>query len=326
VSANLCAFAIGTETDGSIVCPANNNGIVGLKPTVGLISRSGIIPISFSQDTPGPMCRSVEDAAIALGAMTGIDPADSKTLASEGRFYRDYAQFLKKDGLKGKRIGLLKSCMGFHFKVDSLMMQNVALIKSQGAEVIELDYSLPKEVSDASFQVLLYEFKDGLNKYLQSLGPGAAVKSLTELIRFNASDSVELKHFDQQLLILANDKGELLSKEYLDALALITRETKERGIDRLLADNRLDALMIPTGSPAWKTDLVNGDHYMGGNSSVAAIPGYPSISVPMGFIGELPVGISFIGTAWSEPLLIEIAYGFEQASKVRKAPKFLVSD
>jgi amidase len=326
VSANLCTFAIGTETDGSIICPSNNNGIVGLKPTVGLISRSGIIPISFTQDTPGPMCRSVEDAAIVLGALTGIDPSDSKTLSSEGEFYNDYARFLKKDGLRGKRIGLLKEFMGFHYKVDSLMNQTVLFLKSQGVEVIVLDYALPADVSDASFQVLLYEFKDGLNKYLSRLGPSSPVKSIADLIRFNKSDSIELMYFDQKLLEMAQGKGGLESPEYLGALAKMQKGTREDGIDRLMEENRLDALIAPSGSPAWKTDLINGDHYLGGNTSLAAIAGYPSISVPMGFIDGLPVGLSFIGKAWSEPELIEIAYSFEQGTKVRKAPGFLISD
>ncbi len=326
VSANLCAFAIGTETDGSIVCPSNNNGIVGLKPTVGLISRSGIIPISFSQDTPGPMCRTVEDAAISLGVMTGIDSTDSKTLASEGKFHNNYTQFLKADGLKGKRIGLLKESMGFHYKVDLLVDQAVAYLKSQGAEVIELNYELPPEVENASFQVLLYEFKDGLNRYFQCLGPDSPIKSLEDLIRFNKTDSIELRYFDQELLEKAQEKGNLESAEYKNALLLISKETKEKGIDKLMNDNKLDALMLPTGSPAWKTDLVNGDHYMGGNSSLAAIPGYPSITVPMGFIDELPVGISFFGKAWSEPVLLEIAYGFEQGTRARRAPTYLMTD
>jgi amidase len=326
VSANLCAFAIGTETDGSIVCPANNNGIVGLKPTVGLISRTGIIPISFSQDTPGPMCRTVEDAAISLGILTGIDSSDRKTLLSEGKFHKDYVIFLKADGLKGKRIGLLKSCMGFHYKVDSLFQETVEFIKSQGAEIVELDYELPGEINEAEFQVLLYEFKDGLNKYFQSLGSEAPVKSLEELIRFNKTDTVEMRYFDQKLLTLAQEKRSLDDQAYQDALIKIRKEYQEEGIDKIMADNKLDALILPTGSPAWKTDLVNGDHYLGGNSSIAAIPGYPSITVPMGFIDELPVGVSFIGKAWSEPVLLEIAYGFEQGTRIRKAPKFIKTD
>ncbi len=322
VSANLCAFAIGTETNGSIVCPSNNNGIVGLKPTVGLISRSGIIPISFSQDTPGPMGRTVADVAIALGEMVGIDPGDIKTLESEGRFYEDYTQFLRQDGLKDKKIGLLKGSMGFHSRVDSLMMQQVSWLKEQGVEVVDLDFELPKAVEDASFQVLLFEFKDGLNKYFRSLGADAPVNNLAELITFNLSDPVELRYFDQKLLELAQAKGDLESPEYLTAIAEMLKGTREEGIDRLIREYDLDALMLPTGTPAWKTDLVNGDLYLGGNSSLAAIAGYPNITVPMGFIDGLPVGISFCSTAWSEPVLIEIAYGFEQGTKVRRAPGY----
>lgn len=323
VSANLCALAIGTETDGSIVCPSNNNGIVGLKPTVGLISRSGIIPISFTQDTPGPMGRTVEDVAISLGILTGIDSTDSKTLNSAGNYQTDYTQYLKKDGLKDKRIGLLKASMGFHYKVDTLMDQTVAYLKSQGAEIIELEFALPAGVEKASLQVLFYEFKDGLNKYFQSLGNETPVKSLSELIAFNKSDSTELRYFDQKLLETAEEKGDLESAEYKEALATMLKGTREEGIDKLMNKYSLDAIMVPTGSPAWKTDLIDGDHFMGGNSSFAAIAGYPNITVPMGFIDELPVGVSFFGRAWSEPLLLEIAYGFEQGTKIRKAPKYL---
>jgi amidase len=305
VAANLCAFAIGTETNGSIVCPSNNNGLVGLKPTVGLLSRTGIIPISFTQDTPGPMGRSVEDIAISLGALTGIDSTDSKTLSSVGKSLIDYTSYLKPDGLKGKRIGFLKKEGGFHARVDTLMNQVITQVKSQGAEVIELDYSLPASVQQASFEVLLFEFKDGLTKYFASLGEKAKVKNLRELIEFNKKDSIELRYFDQQLLVMADAKGDLQSKEYVDALTSMLKAARENGIDKLLRDNKLDALMAPTGSPAWKTDLINGDHFLGGSSSLAAIAGYPSITVPMGFVDELPVGVSFFGSAWSEPMLIE---------------------
>lgn len=325
VSANLCMLAIGTETNGSIVCPSNNNGIVGLKPTVGLISRSGIIPISFTQDTPGPMGRTVEDVAIALGSLTGVDPGDSKTLASEGKSEEDYSVYLKKDGLKGKRIGLMKDDMGFSIKVDTLIRQAVACLKAQGAEVIEV--GTPRGgTGGASYQVLLYEFKDGINKYLASLGGKAPVKNLAELIEFNKKDTVELRWFDQKIFETAQAKGGLDSKEYKEALKKILKATRENGIDKLMDENKLDALMSPTGSPAWKTDMILGDHFTGGNSSLAAIAGYPSITVPAGFIHELPVGVSFFGRAWSEPVLIEIAYAFEQASKHRRAPKFIVTD
>jgi amidase len=326
IAANLAAFAIGTETNGSIVCPSNNNGLVGLKPTVGLLSRSGIIPISFTQDTPGPMARSVEDVAVSLGVMVGIDSADSKTIASSGKYHSDYTSFLKTDGLHGKRIGLLKNSMGFHAKVDTLMKQVVADLKKQGAEVVELDFSLERSANGSSFQVLLYEFKDGLEKYFASLGDKAPVRTMQELIDFNKKDSVELRYFDQHLLEMAAAKGNLQSKEYLDALTAMLKATRENGIDKLLNENSLDALIAPTGSPAWKTDLTNGDHYIGGSSSLAAISGYPAITVPMGFIDELPVGVSFFSTAWAEPLLIEIAYAYEQSTKHRKSPKFIPSN
>jgi amidase len=325
VSANLCIIAIGTETDGSIVCPSNNNGIVGLKPTVGLISRSGIIPISFTQDTPGPMGRTVEDVAICLGALTGIDIDDPKTAASQGRSLKDYLPYLKKGGLKGKRIGLMKNDMGFSEKVDTLIRQAVASLREQGALVIEVSSPRRRTGNDA-YEVLLYEFKDGLNKYLVSLGEKAPVKNLADLISFNKKDSVELRWFDQKIFEKAQAKGGLESAEYKNALKKILKATRESGIDSIMDANRLDALMGPTGSPAWKTDHILGDHFVGGNSSLAAIAGYPSITVPAGFIENLPVGVSFYGRAWSEPVLIEIAYSFEQATNHRRRPEFVVTD
>jgi amidase len=323
VSANLCVLAIGTETNGSIVCPANNNGIVGIKPTVGLISRSGIVPISFTQDTPGPMARTVTDAVLCLGALTGEDPSDNKTLAAAGHIPADYARFLSKDGLKGKRIGLMRSTMGFHHRVDSLVMKAVDLMKSQGAEVVDLNEPLEDKIEKASMEVMLYEFKDGLNAYFSSLGRDAPVKSMHDLITFNKSDSAELRYFDQQLLEEADAKGDLNSPGYKNALATMLKGTRENGIDLMMDRHRLDAMMAPTGSPAWTTDLINGDHYLGGSSSWAAIAGYPAISVPMGMIDGLPVGISFFGRAWSEPLLIGIAYAYEQGTNFRQPPKFL---
>jgi amidase len=325
VSANLCIVAIGTETNGSIVCPSNNNGIVGIKPTVGLISRSGIVPISFTQDTPGPMGRTVEDVAITLGALTGIDSTDSKTFASQGKFFTDYTGFLKKDGLKGKRIGLFKKAMGFSDKVDTLMNKTIAYLKANGAEVVGIEFPKGLNYEDASFQVLLYEFKDGLNKYLAGHS-GSAVKNIKELIQFNKSDSIELRYFDQNILEQAEQKGDLNSKEYKKALAAMTKATKEDGIDKVMNTYRLDAIMAPTGSPAWKTDLLLGDHFAGGSSSLAAISGYPAITVPMGFIDDLPVGVTFFGRAWNESILLEIAYSYEQGTKHRKAPKYIVSD
>ncbi len=328
VSANLCMLAIGTETNGSIVCPSNNNGIVGLKPTVGLLSRSGIIPISFTQDTPGPMGRTVSDIATALGAMTGIDENDSKTVASEGKFFtgNEYTSFLKADGVKGKRIGLLKKSMGYSDKVDTLVYKAVSWLKNNGAEVIEVEMPEESKYGNASFEVLLYEFKAGLENYFASLGDDAPVRNLADLIEFNLKDSVELKYFDQKLLEMAEKKGDLDSREYKQALAKMLKATRENGIDRVMDENRLDALLAPTGSPAWKTDLILGDHFVGGSSSLAAVAGYPAITLPMGFIENLPVGITFFGRAWSEPVLLEIAYSYEQGTRHRKAPGFLLTD
>jgi amidase len=326
VSANLCMVAIGTETNGSIVCPSNNNGIVGMKPTVGLISRSGIIPISFTQDTPGPMGRTVEDVAYTLGALTGIDSSDSKTFGSQGRYLTDYSGSLKKDGLKGKRIGLFKKAMGFSDRVDTLMNRAVEFLKTNGTEVVEIEFPKGANYEDASFQVLLYEFKDGLNKYLAGSGNDSPVKSLKELIEFNKSDTIELRYFDQKLLEQAEKKGDLNSADYKKELAIMRKATREDGIDKVMNTYKIDAIIAPTGSPAWKTDLLLGDHFVGGSSSLAAISGYPAITVPMGTIDDLPVGITFFGRAWSEPLLLEIAYSYEQGTKHRKIPNYRISD
>jgi amidase len=326
VSANLTMLAIGTETNGSIVCPSTSNGIVGIKPTVGLVSRSGIIPISFTQDTPGPMARTVRDAAVCLGALVGIDSADEKTWASKGNYYRDYSQFLNPDGLKGKRMGFFKGPLGSHYKVDSLMYLAVDFLKKQGVEIIEIDEITADEVGQYSYEIMLYEYKDGLNKYFQSLGPTAPIHSVEELIAFNESDSVELKYFNQYYLKMAQEKGPLTDEAYQEALRKMLKGSREDGIDRVMDTCDLDAIIAPTGGPAWKTDLVNGDSFHVGSSSPAARAGYPNISVPMGFIDGLPVGISFFGRAWSEPVLIEIAYAYEQATRHRSAPEFLDPD
>ena len=323
VSANLCMVAIGTETNGSIVCPSNANGIVGIKPTVGLISRSGIIPISSTQDTPGPMARTVTDAAICLGTMVGIDPADVKTDNSEGKSFTDYTQFLNKDGLKGKRIGLYKRPLGQHYKVDEVVNKAVEYLKSQGVEIVEIDNILKPNVNGLSFEIMLYEYKDGLNKYFSSLGPEAPIKNLEELIAFNKKDSLELGFYNQKYLEMALERCDLDSEEYIETLAKMIKGSRKDGMDRVMDEHDLDAIMAPTGGPAWKTDHVNGDAFQVGSSSPAAISGYPSITVPMGFIEELPVGISFFGKAWSEPVLIEIAYAYENGTQHRKAPKFI---
>jgi amidase len=326
VSANLCMVAIGTETNGSIVCPSSANGIAGIKPTVGLVSRSGIIPISFTQDTPGPMARTLKDAAICLGVLTGVDSSDSKTLLSPGNNYIDYVPFLKEGGLQGKRIGWYTSPRGKHYKVDVVMEEAIDFLREQGAEIIEVEEIYPDFTGDLSFEIMLYEYKDGLNGYFASLGPEAPVKSLAEVIAFNEQDSVELRYFNQELMIMAQEKDGLDSQDYLDKLEKMLRAAREDGMDRVMDEHRLDALVAPTGGPAWKTDHVNGDAYHVGSSSPAAMAGYPNITVPMGFVDGLPVGISFFGRAWSEPLLLEIAWAFEQGTQQRCPPGLLMTD
>jgi amidase len=308
VSANFCTVAIGTETNGSIVCPANNNGIVGLKPTVGLISRTGIIPISFTQDTPGPMARTVEDAAICLNFLTNSDPNDSKTTQYNRHVEADYTKFLNKDGLKGKRIGILSSSTGFHPRVDSVFNKKIAWMKSQGAIFVEIKDELDDKIASASFEIMLFEYKDGLNKYFASLGKNTPIRTITDLIAFNKKHPEELRYFDQQILEKAAMKGNLESPEYKKLLSVMQKGIREECLDRIFVQESLDALVAPTGTPAWKTDLLLGDLYLGGTSSWAAISGYPTISVPMGFIDGLPVGISFIGKAWQEGPLINTGY------------------
>jgi amidase len=269
------------------------------------------------------MARTVTDAAIALGTLTGIDPADSKTAASEGKFLSDYTPFLREDGLQGKRIGWYTSARGQNYKVDTLMQQAVNYIKSRGAEVVEINDIYDREVGGLSFQVLLWEFRDGLNRYFASLGENAPVKSVEELIAFNNNDSIELRYYDQELLLEAQQKGSVDSKEFLDIVTKMNRLVRDEGIDKVMKEYDLDAFMAPTGSPAWKTDLINGDAYGLSSSSPAAIAGYPNITVPMGFVEGLPVGISFFGKAWSEPVLLEIAYAYESGTRFRKPPQFI---
>ncbi len=326
VSANLTMFAIGTETNGSIVCPSNANGIVGIKPTVGLVSRAGIVPISSSLDIAGPMARNVSDAAIALGALAGVDENDPHTLQGEGKYPSDYTRYLKSDGLQGKRVGLFTGPLGRHFKVDTLMWQAIRYMESQGAEVVELNQVIAPGTGNHAFQVMLYEYKDGLNKYFNSLGANGKIKNLEELIAFNQNDSIELMWYNQQYLEMALEKGSLESEEYKNALEAMHKGAREEGIDKVMDEYDLDAIVAPTGSPAWKTDWINGDSFHLGSSSPAAYAGYPNITLPMGFVNNLPVGMSIFGRAWSEPTLIEIAYAYEQGTKHRKTPQFLDKD
>lgn len=321
-SANLAMFAIGTETNGSITCPSSANGLVGIKPTVGLLSRSGIIPISFTQDTPGPMTRTVTDAAIALSAMIGVDEADSKTIGTDEYSYSDYTQFLKEGAFEGKRIGVFNGSRNRHFRVDTLFNENLRLLEAQGATLVEIDQIGGQGAGGDSFTVLLYEFKDGLNHYFASLGADAKVKDMDDLIEKTMNDPEEMKYFDHNLLLQANEKGDLESEEYQTALADLMRKTRDEGIDAVMEEHNLDAFVSITGGPAWKTDHTNGDNFGISSSSPAARSGYPNITLPMGYIDGLPVGINFFGKAWSEPELIELAYSFEQLTKARKAPEF----
>lgn len=322
VSANLTAVAIGTETNGSVVCPSNANGVVGLKPTIGLWSRDGIVPISYTTDSAGPMARSVTDAAIVLGAVAGVDPADEKTAASEGNRHEDYTQFLNADGLQGKKIGFYTAPMGNHFRVDTLMNETIRFFEDNGAEIVEIDQISQQNIGGDAFQVLLYEFKDGLNEYFESLGPDAPVKSIEDLAENIRQNPVETEKFDRDLIFRAAEKGGLDSEEYQNALANMLKQSREEGIDRVMDEHGLDAIISPTGSPAWKTDLTLGDNFSLGSSSPSARAGYPIITVPMGNIDGLPVGLSIFGRAWSEPVLLEIAYAFEQGTKARIVPVF----
>ena len=327
VAANLCAAAIGTETDGSVVCPSSANGIVGIKPTLGLVSRVGVIPIAHSQDTAGPMTRTVWDAAILLGALAGVDPRDSATAASAGRVSPDYTKFLDPNGLKGSRIGVARKYFGFNDAVDHFMENVINQIKKQGAEIIDpADLESHGKFDDTELTVLLYELKADLNIYLASRGPEARVHSLKEVIEFNDHNAEkEMPYFGQDLFIKAETKGPLTSNEYLDALEANRRLSRREGIDGVMDKFHLDAILAPTGGPAWLTDLANGDHSSGGSSNAAAVAGYPNINVPAGFVFGMPIGISFFGRAWSEPTLLKIAYGFEQATKARKPPQFPTS-
>ena len=325
ISANLCAVGIGTETDGSIVCPSSSNGLAGIKPTVGLVSRSGIIPISHTQDGAGPMCRTVRDAATLLGALTGVDPGDPATAASVGKSYTDYTQFCDPNGLRGARIGVARKYFGFSDPVDALMEQALDAIKKQGATLVDpADIETLGKFDDTELLVFMYELKADLNAYLARLGPNAPVRTLKDIIDFNdRNHQKEMPYFGQDLFLKAEAKGPLTEKAYLDALEKNHQLARTEGIDATMDKFHLDAIVAPTGSPAWITDLVNGDHVAGGSSNAAAVAGYPNINVTAGSISGLPVGISFFGRAWSEPVLIRLAFAFEQATKARQTPRFL---
>jgi amidase len=324
VSANLAAAAIGTETDGSIVCPSSTCGIAGIKPTVGLVSRTGIIPISHTQDTAGPMCRTLRDAAILLGALTGIDSDDPATAESREHSYTDYTQFLKEDGLRGARIGVVRRTFGFNEEVDKVMEAALETMRKQGAILVDpAPIESAGKFGESEFTIFLYELKADLNAYLAKLGPNAPVKTLKDIIEFNDKNSAkEMPYFGQDTFLKSEEKGPLTTQEYIDAVAKARDLARKEGIDATMDKSNLDALVGPTGGPAWLTDHINGDSFGGGSSSTAAVAGYPNITVPAGFVHGLPVGISFFGRSWSEPVLLRVAYAFEQATKVRKAPGF----
>jgi amidase len=326
VSANLSTLAVGTETDGSIVCPSSANGVVGIKPTLGLISRAGIIPIAHSQDTAGPMTRTVRDAAILLGVLAGVDPRDTATSATNRPGTIDYTTFLDANGLRGARIGVARAkFFGYSDVTDKLVNDAIDVMKRQGAVIVDpADIATAGKFDDTEFDVLLYEFKADLNAYLASLGPRAPVKSLADIIAYNdAHKDQEMPYFGQEIMIQAQAKGPLTEKKYLDALANDIKLSRTEGIDATMDKYKLDAIVAPTGGPAWTTDLINGDHFSGASSTPAAVAGYPNINVPAGFAHNLPVGVSFFGRAYSEPTLIRLAYAYEQATKHRRPPRFI---
>jgi amidase len=325
IAANLAAAAVGTETDGSIVCPSAANGLVGLKPTVGLVSRSGIIPISHTQDTAGPMARTVADAAALLTGMVGQDPRDAATARARGRT-GDYLKALDANALRGARIGVArKRFFGYSPGTDAVIDTAIAEMKARGAVIVDpADIPTAAGLDDCELEILLYEFKAGLNAYLRALGPDARVRSLDDLIAFNQREQArEMPYFGQELLLMAQKKGPLTTPAYRQALATCRTRSRTLGIDAVMTKHRLDAIVAPTGSPAWPTDLVNGDHFLGASSTPAAVAGYPNITVPAGWVHGLPVGISFIGRAWSEAKLIGLAYAYEQATHHRKPPRFV---
>ena len=327
VAANLCVAALGTETDGSIVSPASVNGIVGIKPTLGLISRAGIIPIAHSQDTAGPIARTVTDAAILLGGLSGIDSDDVATDASRGKGFTDYTTFLDPKGLNGARLGVVRKLCGFHEGVDKLLSEAIEELKLQGATVVDpADIATLDQLGDSEDQVLMYELKTDLELYLAQLGDTAPVHTLKDVIEFNEQHrDQEMPFFGQDLFLKSQSKGSLYRKEYLDALDRSKLLMRAQGIDAVMDQFKLDALLAPTGAPAWLIDHVDGDHDLGSSSTPAAVAGYPHITVPMGFICGLPVGISFFGRAWSEPALLKLAFSFEQATRHRRPPRFLTS-
>ncbi len=327
ISANLAAVGIGTETDGSIICPSSICGLVGIKPTVGLWSRSGIIPISSSQDTAGPMARTVSDAAVLLGALTGVDSRDRATSDSAGRSATDYTTYLDAIALQGARIGVARNMAGFHPSADAAFERAIESLRNAGAVIVDpANVPTVGKYDEAELDVMLYEFKAGVNAYLAERGETVSVRTMDDVIAFNrANAGTEMRYFGQEQMERAQGMGSLDEAQYRDAVSACRRLSRDEGLDAIMAQHSLDAIVAPSNGPSWPIDLINGDRYTGGNSSVAAVAGYPSITVPMGFADALPLGLSFIGRAWSEGRLIGLAYAFEQATKARRAPRFLTT-
>jgi amidase len=323
IAASLAAVGVGTETDGSVVCPSAMSALAGLKPTLGLVSRTHVAPISHSQDTPGPMGRSVEDVAVLLTAMAGSDPADPATREADAHRH-DYAAGLAGASLKGKRLGVLTFATGLSPEVDKVFEASIALLKAQGAEVIELkDYKPPSGLGDQEMTVLLTELKADLDAYLATTPAAVKTRTLADVIAFNKATPRELVLFGQDTFEKAQESKGLADPDYLKARAEALKAAGADGIDKLIADHHLDALIAPTYGPAWRVDVVDGDNDSGRSSRLPAIAGYPHLTVPMGQVRGLPVGISFIGPAWSEDRLLGLGYAFEQAAKARKAPTYL---
>ena len=323
-AANFCAVSVGTETDGSILSPSAACSLVGLKPTIGLVSRSGIIPISHTQDTAGPMTRTVADAAVLLGVLAGVDPSDAVTATSQGHAQADYTRFLDPNGLKGARIGVPRErYFGYHPATDALVERALELMKAQGAVIIDAPIPTAAKLDEQELEVLLYEFKAGVEAYLAGLGERTRMKTLADLIRYNEEHrDTELPWFGQELFHQAQAKGPLTDKKYRKALEACRKLSREQGIDAVLVKHKLDALVAPTQAPPGLIDLVDGDHWLGSSTSPAAVAGYPSLTVPAGYVAGLPVGLSFFGRAWSEPTLLRLAFAYEQASKHRRPPTF----
>jgi amidase len=325
VSANLVTAALGTETNGSIVCPASVCGVVGVKPTVGLTSRAGVIPISHTQDTVGPICRTVADAAAVLAALTGVDRRDPASSDSDGHFFTDYTQFLDPHGMKGARIGIVRQYFGINEHADRVVLPLIDVMREMGAVLVDpANFTNFAAFPGAQRTVFEYEFKADLNQYLASRSD-LPVQTLEDLIAFNnAHAAEEMPYFQQELFMASQARGPLTEQEYLNARAQDFRISQKEGIDDVMDRLELDALFAPTRNPAWVIDVVSGDRGLLGSSTPAALAGYPLITVPAGYaFGALPVGVTFMGRRWSEPTLIRMAFAFEQATKARRPPQFL---